>query len=83
MRTKGTSPPLNDDGLWNAIVWSPGGIAMDRHEGTGILPKAACSRHPALAPSQFQRARLPESSLKIVFAAFVIPRDERAMPAKF
>ena len=38
---------------------------MDTHEGTGILPKAACSRHPALAPSQFQRARLPESSLKI------------------
>jgi hypothetical protein len=56
---------------------------MDTHEGTGILPKAACSRHPALAPSQFQRARLPESSLKIVFAAFVIPRDEWAMPAKF
>src|SRR5216684_8880433 len=52
---------------------------MDTHEGTGILPKAACSRHPALAPSQFQRARLPESSLKLVFAAFVIPRDERAM----
>jgi hypothetical protein len=52
-------------------------VAMDTHEGTGILLKAACSRHPALAPSQFQRARLPESSLKIVFAAFVIPRDER------
>ena len=65
------------------FVWSPGGIAMDTHEGTGILPKAACSRRPALAPLQFQRARLAESSLKIVFAAFVIPRDERAMPAKF
>jgi hypothetical protein len=38
---------------------------MDTHEGTGILPKAVCSRHPALAPSQFQRARLPESSLAI------------------
>jgi hypothetical protein len=50
---------------------------MDTHEGTGILLKAACSRHPALAPSQFQRARLPESSLEIMFAAFVIPRDER------
>jgi hypothetical protein len=53
---------------------------MDTHERTGILPKAACSRQPALAPSQFQRARLPESSLKIVFAAFVISRHERAMP---
>ena len=28
---------------------------MDTHEGTGILPKAACSRHPMLAPSQFQQ----------------------------
>ena len=56
---------------------------MDTHEGTGILPKAACSRRPALAPLQFQRARLAESSLKIVFAAFVIPREERAMTAKF
>ena len=65
------------------LFWRPGGIAMDTHEGTGILPKAACSRHPALAPSQYQRARLPESSLKIVFAAFVVPRDERAMPTKF
>jgi len=56
---------------------------MDTHEGAGTPPKAACSRHPALASSQFQRARLPESSLKIVFAAFVIPLDERAMPANF
>ena len=39
---------------------------MDTHEGTGILRKAACSRHPALAPSRFQRARLQKSSLKIV-----------------
>jgi hypothetical protein len=44
---------------------------------------AACSPHPARAPSQFQRARLPESSLQIVSAAFFLPRDERAMPAKF
>ena len=28
---------------------------MDTHEGTGILPKAACSRYPTLAPSRFQR----------------------------
>ena len=78
--------------LYKEAIWStgsaahpgyraptPGGIATGTHEGTGILPKAACSRHPALAPSQFQRACLPESPLKIVFAAFVIPRDERAM----
>jgi hypothetical protein len=58
---------------WNAIVWSPGGIAMDTHEGTGIFPKAAYSRHPALAPQQFQRARLPESSLKIVVRSIFSP----------
>jgi len=62
----------------------PRGIAMDTHEGTGILPKAACSRHPALAPSQFQRARLPESSLKMVFAAFSLPHKLRAiLPMSF
>jgi len=34
-------------------------------------------------PLHFQRERLAESSLKIVLAAFVVPRDERVMPAKF
>jgi hypothetical protein len=38
-----------------------------------------CTSEPAAVFS----TALPESSLKIVFAAFVIPRDERAMPAKF
>jgi hypothetical protein len=48
---------------------------METHEGTGIFPKAAYSRHPAIAPPQFQRARLPESSLKIVSEAFFLLRE--------
>jgi hypothetical protein len=43
---------------------------MDTHEGTGILPKAACSRRPALAPLQFQRASpgriLAENSVRSI-----------------
>ena len=66
-----------------AIVWSPGGIAMDTHEGTGILPKGsmqAASGARAVAVPASAPARIPAET---VFAAFVIPRDERAMPAKF
>jgi hypothetical protein len=48
---------------------------METHEGTGIFPKAAYSRHPAIAPPQFERARLPESSLKIVSEAFFLLRE--------
>jgi len=45
-----------------------------RQRAAGVRRSRRCSS---------SERRLAESSLKIVFAAFVIPRDERAMTAKF